>query len=85
MEYKILEIIIPRFKESEYLSYNLFASLNTQLNIDFRLIRITLIQDGDGLDLPPEYLAQFENLNINYYKLDKNVGPGLARQCGIDN
>lgn len=85
MQNKILEIIIPRFKESEYLSYNLFASINFQINIDFRLLRITLVQDGNGIDLSPEYLAQFKNLEINYYKLNKNVGPGLVRQFGIDN
>lgn len=79
---KVLSIVIPFKNESlETLSVAL-SSINNQIGVDWGQIEVHLINDG-GLPLSLEPLRIFSNLDLHYSWIE-NVGPGLARQYGID-
>lgn len=44
-----------------------------------------VIDDCSEIKYSNEYKTICSNLNIEYIRLDKNVGPGLARQYALDN
>lgn len=77
----MLNIIIPVYHSQKTLPYVL-TSLLTQTTKDFF---VTISQDGDGEDYTP-ILDDFRSrgLTINLLSLEKNVGPGLARQAAMD-
>ena len=82
---KIVSIIIPIYQQNEsHLAMSL-SSINNQLDVDFSTFDVHLVNDGgDPIDL--EMLRQvFSNLDLYYHQLEKNVGPGLARQYGVDH
>ena len=80
----LLDLIIPQYKEDDYIVKNLLDSINNQVNIDFNNIRITIINDKSDVLLTNKLFSNYQKLNINYLINDKNTGPGLARQYGID-
>lgn len=80
---KILTIVIPFKNESlETLSVSL-GSINNQIGVDWGKIEVHLINDG-GPYLSLEPLRIFSRLDLRYTWIE-NVGPGLARQYGIDH
>ncbi|MFC4651461.1 glycosyltransferase family 2 protein [Lactococcus nasutitermitis] len=80
---KTVSIIIPFKNEREAQLGIALSSINTQIGVDFSKIEVILVNDGgDKLNL--EQFSVFENLDLHYYEIE-NVGPGLARQYGIDN
>lgn len=81
---KILDIIIPQYKENEEVIKTLLDSINNQ-NVDYSLITVTIVNDYSDVILNDDFLKSYKNLNINYLRNEKNTGPGLARQLGIDN
>ena len=81
----LLDIIIPQYSENEYVIKNLLDSISNQKNIDFNLINVTIVNDASNVILSNEFLLNYQKLNIAYIINDKNTGPGLARQKGIDN
>ena len=81
----LLDIIIPQFKENEYKIKPLLDSINNQKDVDFDNIKLTIVNDYSDVVLSNDFLNGFPNLVINYIRNDKNTGPGLARQKGIDN
>lgn len=81
----LLDIIIPQYKENEEKIKNLLNSINNQKNTDFSQIKLTIVNDKSDVLLSNEFLNSFNNLNIDFTINDKNTGPGLARQKGIDN
>lgn len=77
----MLGIIIPIYKARDTLPKAL-DSLVAQTKTMFL---VTLVQDCDGedySDIIEEYKRR--GLHINLVQMEKNVGPGLARQRGID-
>lgn len=77
----MLNIIIPMYNSLNTITYCL-DSLRSQTKKNFI---VTLIDDC-GKDNYDKILKVFSSdLNIEYIRLDKNRGPGLARQAGIDN
>lgn len=80
---KDIDIIIPVFKAHKTITKTL-SSITMQNNVD--KLKVTLVNDccpeGDYQDI----VKQFSNLvDIQELKLEKNSGPGVARQYGIDH
>lgn len=81
----LLDIIIPQYNEDENVIKYLLNSINNQKDVDFSQVKITIVNDCSNVKLSDSFLNSFNNLNISYIENDKNTGPGLARQKGIDN
>ena len=81
----LLDIIIPQYSEDEKIIKNLLTSIDSQKQIDFNDINITIVNDYSNTLLSSDCLKTFTNLKITYLRNEKNTGPGLARQKGIDN
>ena len=81
----LLDIIIPQYSEDEEVVNKLLTSISSQKQVDFNNIKITIVNDCSEILLSNPFLESFKNLNISYIKNDKNTGPGLARQKGVDN
>ena len=81
---KFLSIIIPRYKETEQDIFPLLSSINNQVGIDFDDIEVIIANDGGGLgELDQTFLGMF-NMDSTQINLEKNCGPGVARQVGLD-
>ena len=80
---KLIDVIIPVYKAHSTLMRTL-SSIACQSIVDN--IRVTLVNDccpeGDYQYFVDKFSDVFE---INEIKLEKNGGPGVARQFGIDN
>lgn len=75
-----LDIIIPIYK-SKYLS-NLLQSIASSKYISD--INVILVNDGDDNDYS-QIISQYPSLSITYLSYEKNAGPGVARQYGLDS
>lgn len=77
----MLDIIIPVYHSRKTLP-DVLGSLSIQTKKDFI---VTLVQDGDGEDYS-DIIQPYNDrgMNIKVLNLEKNVGPGLARQAGMD-
>ncbi|MDR2976344.1 MAG: glycosyltransferase family 2 protein [Streptococcaceae bacterium] len=81
---KKLSIIIPFKGLTEKELTPALSSLNGQIGIDFSTLDLHLINDGGpGIDISKFDILS--NLNVTYHELALNVGPGMARQYGIDH
>lgn len=80
-----LDIIIPQYKESNSILERLLTSIYNQKNIDFNQLGIIFINDCSPSPISMSLIQKFSNLKIQSLKTTKNVGPGLARQFGIDH
>ena len=76
----MIDIIIPVYNARKTLELTLM-SIKLQTIID--KINIYLIDDN-SIENYDELLNKYKDMNINYLKLDKNVGPGQARQKGLE-
>ena len=81
----ILDIIIPQYKEKEDEIKILLDSIMNQKDVDFNNIYITIVNDKSDTLLSDEFINKYDKLHAKYLINDKNTGPGLARQKGIDN
>ena len=81
----LLDIIIPQYKEDDEKVKILLDSISNQKGVDFNNVKLTIVNDYSDVLLSKEFLDSYKNLNISYIRNDKNTGPGLARQKGIDN
>lgn len=78
----MIDIIIPVYNSRKTIEKTLFSICN-QVNKDDI---ITYIIDDNSSEKYDDIISYFsKKINIVYLKLDKNVGPGLARQFGIEN
>lgn len=84
---KFLSIIIPKYKESEKEMFPLLSSINGQIGIDFCDIEVIIaidgIKNGSNVTLDDNFLKMF-NFETKQILLEKNVGPGVTRQAGIN-
>ena len=81
----LLDIIILQYKEDDEKVKILLDSISNQKGVDFNNIKLTIVNDYSDVLLSKEFLDSYKNLNISYIRNDKNTGPGLARQKGMDN
>ena len=78
----MIDIIIPLYNCIDTLEKTLLSISNQDIKDKFTII---LVDDKSTQDYHL-IIKKFQNLlNIKYYRLDKNVGPGIARQYGIDH
>ena len=80
----LLDLIIPQYNEDEAQIKYLLDSINNQKNVDFNLIDVTIVNDCSNVILSDKFLSKYKKLKITYVRNDKNTGPGLARQKGVD-
>ena len=76
----MIDIIIPVYNARKTLELTLM-SIKLQTIID--KINIYLIDDDSSEDYK-DILNKYKDMNIIYIKLDKNNGPAVARQKGIE-
>ena len=76
----MIDIIIPVYNARKILELTLM-SIKLQTIID--KINIYLIDDNSSEDYK-DILNKYKDMNIIYKKLDKNNGPAVARQKGIE-
>ena len=77
----MIDIIIPIYNSREYIC-NCLDSVLSQTIVD--KINVYLIDDCSDCSYD-DILKKYKKLNIFYYRLDKNSGPGVARQYGLDH
>lgn len=77
----MLNVVIPIYNSLDILP-NCLDSLVCQTK---KMFQTTIVQDGDGLDYS-EIIKEYRHrgLHINFISLKENVGPGVARQKGVD-
>lgn len=79
---KTIDIIIPAWKAQKTLP-RLLSSIASQTIVD--LCKITIVNDCDNIGYD-EIINLFKPLmDIRVLNLNKNGGPGVARQHGLDN
>jgi glycosyltransferase involved in cell wall biosynthesis len=79
---KLIDVIIPAYKAQESIERTI-ASIAIQ-SIKNQL-KVTIVNDCDGKDYKKVIERYSDLIDIREIKLDKNGGPGVARQYGIDN
>lgn len=79
-----ISYIIPRYNEPESVIKNALCSFNSQI-CNFNDFEVIIVDDCSNDKLSEDFLKSFDNLSIRYIFLENNVGPGLARQEGIDS
>lgn len=78
-----IDIIIPAYNAHDTLPRTL-ASILSQVIVDD--LTVTIVDDASTNGGYSEIIEKFSPfMDIKEIKLDKNGGPGVARQCGIDN
>lgn len=81
---KFLSIVIPRYKETERDIFPLLSSINGQVGVDFTDVEVVIANDGGGAGpLDASFPALFD-VEIRQICLEKNGGPGVARQAGLE-
>lgn len=82
MEDKLLDIIIPAWKAQKTIIKTL-SSIAEQSISD--MCKITIVNDCDGIGYDNIVNIFKPILDIQVLNLEKNAGPGVARQHGLDN
>ncbi len=80
-----LSIIIPQYEETDERVRPLLESIDIQRGIDFSQVEVIIVNDGSDVLLSEQMLSSFNNIKPIYLRLDRNAGPGLCRQAGLDN
>ena len=77
----MIDIIIPVYNASDTLPLTLMSIYLQEVSCKYK---VTIIDDcsEENYDNTINYYREY--LNINYKKLEKNSGSGIARQIGID-
>ena len=78
----MIDIIIPVYNSGK----NIARSLNSVLDqVNYKDICVYIVDDCSSEDYT-DIINHFKKyLNITYLKLEKNSGPGVARNYGLDN
>lgn len=81
---KLVSIIIPYRDESLGQMRRVLSSVNNQVGISLDLVEVILICDG-GTNVNAEHLFdEFDHLEGRFYRYEDSLGPGVARQIGMD-
>jgi glycosyltransferase involved in cell wall biosynthesis len=81
---KVLSVVIPYFNETKEDMFPTLASIAGQSGVDFGRIECIMVNDGSNNVLSEDFLALFRPLCVRCIFLDKNGGPGVARQAGAE-
>ena len=77
----MIDIVIPAYNAHKTIKKTLL-SIMMQVNIDE--INVYLIDDFSDYGYEKEINLFKDKMNINLFRLNKNRGPGFARQYGIE-
>ena len=78
-----IDIIIPAFRAHNSIARTLDSLVNQSIKQDIDILIVNdCCPEGDYLDIVNLYK---DRLSIREIKTDRNLGPGLARQLGIDS
>lgn len=80
-----ISYIMPRYNESEGVVERALTSFDMQQMVKFDDFNIIIVDDHSKRRLSESFLNRFKNIHIEYFYLDRNVGPSGARQVGINN
>ena len=75
-------IITPMHNSFQYMQ-RYFSHFELQTYKDFELIIVDDCSTDDSYDLLLQYMEK-SDLNIKCYRLEKNMGPGVARNYALD-
>lgn len=79
-----LSIVVPQYKEDEKMLRKLLNSVELQRQVDFSKIEVIFVNDCNIDYLPKEDIKSGYSFNIEILVAEKNGGPGLARQYGLE-
>ena len=78
----MIDVIIPLYNARDTLARTLYSIL---LQKNVHEIKVTLVDDASSCSYD-DIIDQFsKQLNLQYFRLEKNSGPGVARQYGLDH
>lgn len=76
-----IDIIIPMYNSLKTIAFSL-ESIRNQKNLPF--VNVYLIDDASS-DIYIDIIKKYRKLlNLNYFKMEKNSGPGVARNKGLE-
>ncbi len=78
----MIDIIIPVFNGHKTIKKTL---LSIMMQVNINEINVYLIDDASKKGYDEEYNLFKDKINLTIYRLEKNMGPGYARQYGIEN
>ncbi|MEY8515317.1 glycosyltransferase [Lachnospiraceae bacterium 29-84] len=81
---KFLSVVIPRYRETEKDIFPLLSSISLQVGVDFDDIEVIIANDGDGAGRLEQGFLDLFWMEIRQVDLERNRGPGVARQAGLD-
>lgn len=79
---KLLEILVPQYKETDDVIRPLLDSIKMQRNIDFNDIGVIIVNDGTDVRLSKEFLASYP-FDIKYV-LNEHLGVSGTRNKAFD-
>ncbi len=80
----LLSIVIPRYRETEKELFPLLSSIHGQIGIDHSVLEVIVATDGkENAPLEKEFFGLFD-FPATQVTLETNIGPGAARQAGLD-
>ena len=79
---KIIDIIIPAYKAQDSIEKTIASIVIQSMR---EQIKVTIVNDADTCGYDKIINRYKDILDIQEIKLNKNGGPGVARQYGIDN
>lgn len=77
----MIDIIIPAYNAHETIKKTL---LSIMMQVNINEIKVYIIDDFSDCGYEEEYNIFKDKMNIELYRLEKNMGPGYARQIGIE-
>ena len=78
----MIDVIIPAYNAHDTIQRTL-ASIAYQQNID--QLKVYIVNDASNKDYTEEISFFKKMMDVKEITLSENGGPGIARQCGIDN
>lgn len=78
-----IDVIIPAYNVSSYILSRCLSSIYEQ-NV-YEEVKVTIVDDASTMQDYSEVIKKFVGLNIKIINMNKNGGPGDARQKGLDS
>lgn len=80
MEHQYISVILPTYNRKEYI----MDAINSVLNQTHKELELIIVDDG-STDGTKEEIKSISDERIRYIYLEKNMGPSMARNIGIES
>lgn len=77
-----LDLIVPHYREPWIICEFLFNSITTQINVDFKKLRVIVVNDGDDCLIDEERFKRYP-FQIDYY-VKEHSGVSATRNYGLE-